>query len=87
MRLEGKILAGSVLPMNVAARNLVNFTGLAWTPTIRTNRRTTADRGPAGSRIAPEADFLAEAKVSRVVRHEGIEPSFQAWEAHVLPIN
>jgi hypothetical protein len=31
--------------------------------------------------------FLNRIMLERVERVKGIEPSFQAWEAHVLPLN
>ncbi len=32
-------------------------------------------------------DCLLESYLERLERVKGIEPSFQAWEAHVLPLN
>ena len=41
----------------------------------------------ASSRTAPDRFRRRESASAKVVRHVGIEPTSQAWEAHVLPMN
>ena len=43
--------------------------------------------GGCGGRIAPSLALLAMTVFGVMVRVEGIEPSTQAWEARVLPLN